>query len=107
MADLQAVRRVRGMKNIHEQEMPWIKRVEDLIHMLEGTTIGELELTEAGMEVIIRRRVDIMMTPIPQLQLGLPSSPGSRGRVARGDISVAAFAPLHGVFSATPSPTPP
>jgi len=95
------------MKNIHEQEMSWIKRVEDLIHMLEGTTIGELELTEAGMEIIIRRRLDMMMTPIPNLQLGVPSAPGSAGRVTRGDSGVAVFAPLTGVYYAAPSPTSP
>ncbi len=95
------------MKNIHEQEMPWIKRVEDLIHALEGTTIGELELTEAGTEIIIRRRPDMMMTPIPNLQLGMPSAPGSAGRVTRADSSVAVVAPLTGVYYAAPSPTSP
>ena len=95
------------MKNIHEQETPWIKRVEDLIHALEGTTIGELELTEAGTEIIIRRRPDMMMTPIPNLQLGMPSAPGSAGRVTRADSSVAVVAPLTGVYYAAPSPTSP
>ncbi len=95
------------MKNIHEQEMPWIKRLEDLIHALEGTTIGELELTEAGTEIIIRRRPDMMMTPIPNLQLGMPSAPGSAGRVTRADSSVAVVAPLTGVYYAAPSPTSP
>ncbi len=95
------------MKNIHEQEMAWIKRVEDLIHVLEGTTIGELELTEAGTEIIIRRRPDMMMTPIPNLQLGMPSAPGSAGRVIRADSGVAVVAPLTGVYYAAPSPTSP
>ncbi len=95
------------MKNIHEQEMPWIKRLEDLIHALEGTTIGELELTEAGTEIIIRRRPDMMMTPIPNLQLGMPSAPGSAGRVTRADSSVAVVAPLTGVYYAAPSPMSP
>ena len=95
------------MKNIHEQETPWIKRVEDLIHALEGTTIGELELTEAGTEIIIRRRPDMMMTPITNLQLGMPSAPGSAGRVTRVDSGVAVIAPLTGVYYAAPSPTSP
>lgn len=99
------------MRNIHEQETPWIKRVEDLIHALEGTTIGELELMEAGTEIIIRRRPDMMMTPIPisvsALQLGMPSAPGSAGRVTRADSSVAVIAPLTGVYYAAPSPTSP
>ena len=95
------------MKNFREQEMPWIKRVEDLIHALEGSTIGELELTESGTEIIIRRRPDMMMTPIPHLQLGVPSAPGSTGRMTRADSSVAIVAPLTGVYYAAPSPTSP
>jgi acetyl-CoA carboxylase biotin carboxyl carrier protein len=95
------------MKNFREQEMPWIKRVEDLIHALEGSTIGELELTEAGTEIIIRRRPDMMMTPIPNPQLGVPSAPGSAGRMTRADSSVAIVAPLTGVYYAAPSPTSP
>src|SRR5579864_4766502 len=91
--------------SFHEQEMPWVKRVEDLIHVLEGSTIGELELTEAGTEIIIRRRPDMMITPIPTPQLGMPSLPGTAGRMARADNTVAIVAPLTGVYYATPSPT--
>ncbi len=92
---------------IHEQEMSWIKRVEDLIRVLEGSTIGELELTEAGTEIIIRRRPDMMMTPVPAPQLGMPSVPASAGRLTRSDSSVAIVAPLTGVYYAAPSPTSP
>ena len=53
---------------IEEHETPWIKRVEELIQVLEGSTIGELELTEAGTEIIIRRRPDMMMVSIPTQQ---------------------------------------
>ncbi len=67
------------MKNFREQEMPWIKRVEDLIHALEGSTIGELELTEAGTEIIIRRRPDMMMTPIPICSWAYPLRLGAPG----------------------------
>ncbi len=93
--------------SIHEQDMPWIKRVEDLIRVLEGSTIGELELTEAGTEIIIRRRPDMMMTPVPNLQLGVPSALASSGRLTRTDTSVAIVAPLTGVYYATASPTSP
>ena len=59
---------------INEREEPWIKRVEELITMLEGTTIGELELTEAGTEIIIRRRPDMMMVSMPAQQMGVAQS---------------------------------
>jgi len=93
--------------NIHEHDMQWIKRVEDLIHLLEGSTIGELELTEAGTEIIIRRQPEMMMTPIPNLQLGVPSAHANSTRLTRTDNSVAIIAPLTGVYYASPSPTSP
>ena len=93
--------------NIHEQEMLWVKRVEDLIHVLEGSTIGELELTEVGTEIIIRRQPDMMMTPVPNLQLGMPSVSSSAGRMTRTDTSVPIVAPLTGVYYTAPSPTSP
>lgn len=93
--------------NLHEQEMAWVKRVEDLIHMLEGSTIGELELTEAGTEIIIRRQPGMVMTPLPTPQLGVPSVPATTGRVIRADNTVAVVAPLTGVYYAAPSPMSP
>jgi acetyl-CoA carboxylase biotin carboxyl carrier protein len=93
--------------NVHEQEMAWVKRVEDLIHVLEGSTIGELELTEAGTEIIIRRQPGMMMTPLPTPQLGVPSVPGTTGHLIRADNTVAVVAPLTGVYYAAPSPTSP
>ena len=38
----------------HEQETPWIKRVEDLIRVLEGSTVGELELVELVETMAVR-----------------------------------------------------
>jgi acetyl-CoA carboxylase biotin carboxyl carrier protein len=93
--------------NVHEQEMAWLKRVEDLIHALEGSTIGELELTEAGTEIIIRRQPGLVMTSIPTPQLGVPSLPATTGRMIRADNTVAVVAPLTGVYYAAPSPTSP
>src|SRR5438034_713252 len=69
--------------NTGEQKMSsWIKRVEDLVNMLEGSTIGELELTEAGTEIIIRRQPGIVVGSMPaQLhsvgQPGVQPAPGS------------------------------
>src|SRR6266851_4382743 len=63
----------------HKQEMFWVKRVEDLIRVLEGSTIGELELVEAGTEIIIRRRPDMVMTPLPNPQMGIASRHSTPG----------------------------
>ncbi len=96
--------------DIHEHETPWIKRVEELIKVLEGSTIGELELTEAGIEIIIRRRPDMMMVSIPTQPLSLTQSgiqvaPGVDGQVTKEDRGIAIIAPLTGVYYTAPSPT--
>jgi len=93
----------------HEHEMPWIKRIEELIQVLEGSTIGELELTEAGTEIIIRRRPGMMMVSVPTRQPGMahPGLPLASGHPAKDDRSAAIIAPLAGVFYAAPSPSAP
>ena len=67
--------------DIEEHETPWIKRVEELIQVLEGSTIGELELTEAGTEIIIRRKPNMMISvPCQQVSLTHPriqATPGN------------------------------
>ena len=98
--------------DIEEYETPWIKRVEELIQVLEGSTIGELELTEAGTEIIIRRRPDMMMVSVPTQQLslthqGMQVAPGSGGQRVQEDHSLPILAPLTGVYYLAPSPTSP
>ena len=98
--------------DIHEHETPWIKRVEELIKVLEGSTIGELELTEAGTEIIIKRRPHMMMVSVPSGKLSLANSglqvvPGAAGRAVKEDSSVALLAPLAGVYYIASSPASP
>ena len=89
----------------------WIERVEDLVHMLEGSSISELELTEAGTKIIIRRQPGIMSSS-PALsssmgQVGVPITPGVAAPAARKETGVAIIAPLTGVYYSAPSPTSP
>ncbi len=96
-----------------EQKMTsWIERVEDLVNMLEGSTIGELELTEAGTEIIIRRQPAMVMVSASTQQSstsqpGLRIAPGTPTDSAKTDTSVAIVAPLTGVYYSSPSPTSP
>jgi len=89
----------------------WIERVEDLVNMLEGSSISELELTEAGTKIIIRRQPG-MMASAPVLssgtaQVGVSVTPGVAASAAREDTGVAIIAPLTGVYYSAPSPTSP
>ena len=100
--------------DMQERETPWIQRIEDLIQVLEGSTVGELELTEAGTHIIIRRRPDMMMVSMPTQgaaiavhPTGAALTPAAPAPAAKEDRSVPIVAPLTGVYYAAPSPTSP
>ncbi len=98
--------------DIEEHETPWIKRVEELVRLLEGSSIGELELTEAGTEIIIRRRPDLMMVSVPAQHANLGPSdlqivPGNGGQLIQEDRKLPIQSPTTGVYYSSPSPTSP
>lgn len=96
--------------DIQEREMPWVKRVEELIKTLDGSTVGELELREAGTEIIIKRRPDMMLISAP-MQPASAVQPlvlgGTKPTAMREDHSQPVVAPLTGVYYSAPSPSAP
>ncbi len=96
-----------------ELDAKWLERVKGLISILEGSTISELELTEAGTEIIIRRQPGMMMVAAPQ-QASMVRPAGvisaaptaAPGRAAE-EQTVAVTAPLTGLYYSAPSPTSP
>jgi acetyl-CoA carboxylase biotin carboxyl carrier protein len=96
--------------DMHERELPWIKRVEELIQVLDGSTIGELELHEAGTEIIIRRRPDMVLVSniVSQAATAQTLVPGgAKPAPAREDRSQPVTALLTGVYYSSPSPALP
>ncbi len=96
--------------DIHERETPWVKRIEELIEALNGSTVGELELREAGTEIIIRRRPDMMLVSTPTLQVGADQPlvlGGTTPPTRREDRSQPVTAPLTGVYYSAPAPSQP
>lgn len=94
-----------------EKKSAWLERVEDLINVLEGSSIGELELTEGGTEITIRRKPHMVLTAAPTqqgvvAQVGPVMGTGTE-RATRADKSVAAVSPLTGVYYSASSPTSP
>lgn len=94
----------------HEFKTTWIERVEDLIHLLEGSSIGELELTEAGTEIRIRRQPGMVLVTAPSAyatmtQVGIAAAPS--GTAPAQDTSVAIIAPLTGIYYEASSPSSP
>ncbi len=100
-----------------EEKTSWLERVEAIIQVLEGSTISELELTEAGTEIIVRRNPGMVMVSSapPQQQTVNAMQNGQSGAVLQSatgppvkvDKSVAIAAPLTGVYYEAASPTSP
>ncbi len=96
--------------DIQEQETPWIRRVEDLINVLEGSTVGELELSEGGTRIVIRRSPNMMMVSTPAAHVTLASGAlpaAAPARAEKDDRTVPVVSPMTGVYYAAPSPSEP
>lgn len=89
-----------------QKKISWLERVEEIIDVLEGSTIGELELTEGGTEIIIRRKPHMVMMATSTQSSG-QGTVVRGGRTAHVDQSVAVIAPLTGVYYSAASPTSP
>lgn len=96
-----------------KKKASWLERVEDLVHVLEGSSIAELELSEGDTEIIVRRQ-PAMVLVAAATQPVITGVAGGRGvtgdsnsHTPKADKSVAIAAPLTGVYYAAPSPTTP
>lgn len=99
------------MDRDREKKSAWLERVEELIEVLEGSSIGELELTEGDIEIVIRRRPAMVLTAAPTTpQAPIVSGSSTNGHEAaspRADRSMPINSPLTGVYYSAPSPTMP
>lgn len=84
----------------------WLERVEDIIHVLEGSTVGEIELTEGETEIIIRRNPGLVLTASAQQGSTRTGQSDTRG-ATKSDQSIPIVAPLTGVYYSAASPTAP
>jgi acetyl-CoA carboxylase biotin carboxyl carrier protein len=90
-----------------EKQLLWLERIEEIASVLEGSTIGELILTEGDTEVTIRRNPGMVMTSVPT-EAALPGQATPAGsRATKTDKSIAIVAPLTGVYYSAASPTTP
>ena len=88
-----------------------VNRVKALAEALEGSDVGELDLTENGLRIYIRRRLDALIVAAQGGDMRGRRSP-TRGSAARDassgppapDPTVAVVAPLTGVFYSAASP---
>jgi len=107
----------------YTERQPLVGRVKALAEALEGSDINEIELTESGTKITIRRKRTAEPLPLPTAEHGQATShhasqrpTGSRvapsGRRTVGpaqgaptDPGVAVIAPLTGVYYSAASPT--
>jgi acetyl-CoA carboxylase biotin carboxyl carrier protein len=98
-----------------------VGRVKALAEALEGSDISEIELSEGGTKITIRRRREPEAVPAAEPDMVAPRqirSRASRPRPSRGtagasaggqpstpDAGVAIIAPLTGVYYSAPSPS--
>lgn len=92
-----------------------VSRVKALAEALEGSDVSELDLTEDGLRILIKRQVEPVMAVAPA-HPARPSRGAARRRSAahadgasapepRHEPGIAIVAPLTGVFYNAPSPT--
>jgi acetyl-CoA carboxylase biotin carboxyl carrier protein len=90
-----------------EKQLSWLERIEEIASVLEGSTIGELILTEGDTEVTIRRNPGMVMTSAPT-EIVLPGQVKPVGnRATKVDKSIPIVAPLTGVYYSSASPSTP
>src|SRR5437660_3635788 len=87
-------------------QMAWIERIETLVNILQDSSIGELELSENGVEIIIRREpAELIIVPEQQVQrtrTEVRTIPTNHAPVE--DRSIAVVAPMTGAVYISPSP---
>jgi acetyl-CoA carboxylase biotin carboxyl carrier protein len=98
-----------------------VGRVKALAEALEGSDISDIELSEGGTKITIRRRREPEAVPAPEPDVVAPrhvrarpsrsrSSAGTAGASTAGQANapepgVAIIAPLTGVYYSSPSPS--
>jgi acetyl-CoA carboxylase biotin carboxyl carrier protein len=89
-----------------QKKSTWLERVEDLIDILEGSSISELELTEQGTEIIIRRKPAMVMTSAPVQHAAVQTAlAGGAVPATKVERSTPIVTPLTGVYYSSASPT--
>jgi acetyl-CoA carboxylase biotin carboxyl carrier protein len=92
-----------------------VSRVKALAEALEGSEVSELDLTENGLRILIRRQTDtVMLLSAPASAPRARANGAGRRRAAAKraeavaptvEPGIAIVAPLTGVFYSSPSPT--
>ncbi|MBX5449399.1 biotin/lipoyl-containing protein [Thermogemmatispora sp.] len=118
-----------GNNKEEDRKTAWIERLEELVHVLEGSSVAELELSENELEIVIRRQPGMALVATPTVtevvtspatamrsqsvakrslaagQAKAGAGKGGKGRDEERTLPI--VAPLSGVYYAAPSPDAP
>jgi acetyl-CoA carboxylase biotin carboxyl carrier protein len=95
------------------EDLTLVEQIKTLAEVMAATQVTELELTENGIEITLRRN------PLPMIPLTVTAAPAESHAIshvpakphaepeAAADVSIAVMAPITGVFYIAPSPTSP
>jgi acetyl-CoA carboxylase biotin carboxyl carrier protein len=87
-----------------------VEQIKTLAEAMVGTQVTELELTEGGLEIHLRRQTAPTMAAVDpatqQAMHPMPTMPAA-GPSEPAEMSLAVMAPLTGVFYASSSPASP
>ncbi len=91
----------------HNPHASLVQRIEDLVSILQNSSVGEIELVEDGTEISIKRQSGANVpasVPKQQTQGAQTEVKTTRDYPGEEDHSIAIVAPLTGVFYTSPSP---
>ena len=94
-----------------QKKSSWLERVEDIVKVLEGSTVSDFTLTEGDTQITIRRAPNVVLTSAQAAPAAGKSAvsgiPTSKGQSKKNEKSISAAAPLTGVYYSATSPTTP
>ena len=101
----------KGVRGTERQLL--VTRIKALAEALEESDVSELDLTEGGTRILLRKRGEVApavrMTaapPVARAPRSRRARPGAGGGpAAEPDQTIAVLAPLTGVYYASPSPS--
>lgn len=85
--------------------MSWVRRVETVLDILKGSSIGELELAEEEIEIIIRRNPGTMVALKDHYHNSIHHTNGQVADSRNINQYHEMKAPLTGIYYAAPSST--
>ncbi len=84
-----------------------LARLKALIDMVSQSTVAELEITEGGVRVLIRKQAVTAEHPSPPREVAVPKAPAPKVQPEPKPGTHGITSPMFGIFHRAPSPDAP